>query len=70
VRKIRRGRIVYRSKAEVVDERTLRLLKPFKSKEKEVTVIIEKEKLFREEIDASEELINEVVDCEYDFVED
>ncbi|MGC1120452.1 MAG: hypothetical protein WBA22_05105 [Candidatus Methanofastidiosia archaeon] len=61
---------MYRSKAEVVDERTLRLLKPLKSKEKEVTVIIEKEKLFREEIEASEELIDEVVECEYDFMGD
>lgn len=61
---------MYKSKAEVIDERTLKLFKPLKSKEKEVTVIIKKEKLFREEIDAPQELIDEVVEYEYDFVGD
>lgn len=58
---------MYKSKAEVIDERTLKLLKPLKSKEKEVTVIIKRKKLFREEIDAPQELIDEVVEYEYDL---
>ncbi len=55
---------MYKSKAEVIDERTLKLFKPLKSKEKEVTVIIKREKLFREEIDAPQGLIDEVVNYE------
>ena len=61
---------MYKCKAEVIDERTLKLFKPLKSKEKEVTVIIKRKGLFREEIDAPQELIDEVVECEYDSVRD
>lgn len=66
-KKSSRGEKMYKGKAEVVDERTLKLSKPLKSKEKEVTVIIKREKLFREEIDAPQELIDEVVKYEYNF---
>ncbi|MBU7012244.1 MAG: hypothetical protein HXS46_16300 [Theionarchaea archaeon] len=55
---------MYKSKAEVVDERTLKLFKPLKSKEKEVTVIIKRNGLFREEIDAPQELVDEVIKSE------
>ena len=61
---------MFKSKAEVIDERTLRLLKPLKSKEKEVIVIIKGKNLFREEIDAPQELIDEVVKYEYDSMDD
>jgi hypothetical protein len=56
---------MHKSKAEVIDERTLTLFNPLKSKEKEVTVI-KRKKLFREEIDAPQELIDEVVTYEYE----
>jgi hypothetical protein len=61
------GEKMYKGTAEVIDEKTLRLFKPLKSKEKEVTVIIKRKKLFREEIDAPQELIDEVVEYEYDL---
>ena len=61
---------MYKGKAEVIDERTLKLFKPLKSKEKEVIVIIKGKDLFKEEIDAPQELIDEVVKYEYDSMED
>ena len=61
---------MYKGKAEVIDERTLKLFKPLKSKEKEVIVIIKGKDLFREEIDAPQELIDEVVKYEYESMED
>lgn len=64
------GEKMYRGKAEVIDERTLKLIKPLKSKEKEVIVIIKGKKLFREEIDAPKELIDELLNYEYDSVGD
>ena len=61
---------MYKGKAEVIDERILKLFKPLKSKEKEVIVIIKGKDLFKEEIDAPQELIDEVVKYEYDSMED
>jgi len=46
-----------------IDERTLKLFNPLKSKEKEV-IVIKRKKLFREEIDAPQKLIDEAVTYE------
>jgi len=58
---------MYKGKAEVIDERSLRKMK---SREREVTVIRKGKNLFREEIDAPQKLIDEVVQYEYDSVDD
>jgi len=60
---------MYKSKAEVIDERTLKLSKPIKYRG-EITVIIKQRELFRNEINVPAELIDEVVENEYDFVGD
>ena len=66
--KLYSGEKMYKGTAEVVDERTLKVFKPLKPNEKEV--IIKRKKLFREEIDAPQELIDELLNYEYDSVGD